>query len=202
MIKKLSAVAAAPLAAVLLLAGCGGTGDDATTGAGTTFNDADVAFAQAMIPHHRQAIEMAEFAADRAASREVKALAADIEKAQDPEIETMISWLRARGEDVPDDTSGMGHDGTGDGMGEGMDEGGMDMPGMVPDEDMRGLDRATGGQFDRMFLQMMIRHHEGAIEMARTEQADGENADVVALAKQIETDQSAEIATMRKLLDS
>ncbi|MQA87445.1 MAG: DUF305 domain-containing protein [Streptosporangiales bacterium] len=192
--KRLLVIAAVPLAAVLTLAGCGGTDGDTTSGdaapqrtAAQPFSDADVTFAQGMIPHHRQAIEMAGTAADRAANPRVKTLATDIEKAQGPEIEAMTGWLRAWGEDVPDDMSGMDHEG-------------MDMPGTMSPEDMRDLERATGAEFDRMFLRMMIEHHEGAIDMARTEQADGENSDAVALAKKIERDQTAEIASMRKLL--
>jgi uncharacterized protein (DUF305 family) len=74
------------------------------------------------------------------------------------------------------------------------------MPGMMSDEDMTALEKATGAEFDQMFLTMMIEHHEGAIEMARTEQADGEYADAKALAEDIETAQTEEIQTMQGLL--
>jgi uncharacterized protein (DUF305 family) len=76
----------------------------------------------------------------------------------------------------------------------------MGMPGMMSAEDMKSLEGSSGAGFDRMFVQMMIKHHEGAIEMARTEQANGKNADAIALAKQIEKAQAAEIAVMRGLL--
>lgn len=175
-------------AALLTLAGCGNEDD---TDAAAGHNDADVTFAQEMIPHHEQAIEMAELAETRAQSQEVKNLAADIEAAQDPEIETMTGWLESWGEDVP------GH-GTA-----GMDHGDMssdDMPGMMSDDEMADLMTASGAGFDQMFLTMMIEHHEGAIEMAQTEQAEGEFPDAIELAEDIETAQTAEIQTMQDLL--
>lgn len=174
----------------VLLGGCGDD-DNGETSQDAQFNQADVTFAQGMIPHHRQAIEMSALAEDRAASPEVKELAASIEAAQDPEIDTMTGWLEEWGEDVPSD-----------GM-EGMDHGDMsggDMPGMMTEEDLDNLEAASGAEFDQMFLTMMIAHHEGAIEMARTEQSEGENPDAIALAEKIETDQDAEIETMRGLL--
>ncbi|HWJ65109.1 MAG TPA: DUF305 domain-containing protein [Nocardioides sp.] len=176
-------------ASLATLAGCG-TGDD-DTAAG--HNDADVTFAQQMIPHHEQAIEMAEIAETRAQSQEVKDLAADIEAAQGPEIETMTGWLEDWDEEVP--AGGMS----------GMDHGGMssdDMAGMMSEEDMAALEDASGAEFDRMFLTMMIEHHEGAIEMARTEQSDGEFDDAIELAEAIEAAQTTEIETMQELLAS
>jgi len=184
--RKLPALAAVAVV-VLALAGCGG--NDGSSPASAQFNEADVTFAQGMIPHHRQAIEMAKVAQQRAAGADVKKLAGDIEKAQDPEIQTMAGWLRAWSKDVPTDTSGMQH-------------GGMDMPGMMSADEMKALENASGATFDRMFLQMMIKHHEGAIEMARTEQTNGTNPEATALAKQIETAQTAEIGTMEQLLKS
>ena len=181
------------LTAPVGLAAC--SNDDPTTtenGGGSTsgaeFNDADVSFAQDMIPHHQQAVRMAQMAADRADSEEVRQLAADIEAAQAPEIEQMTAWLEAWGEDVPDDMSGM----------EGME--GMDMPGMMSEDQMQEMESASGAAFDQMFLESMVEHHEGAIEMAQTEQAEGENPDAVALAEKIETDQQAEIQTIEQLL--
>lgn len=180
----LALLASAPLA----LAGCGG---DEPAAAG--HNDADVTFAQQMIPHHRQAVEMAALAGERATAPQVRDLAADIEAAQEPEIETMTGWLEAWGEEVPDpamDDEGMG-DGTSD-----------PMAGMMSDEDLADLEQAEGAEFDRMFLEMMVEHHAEAVEMARTEQAEGENPDALALAEKIEADQRAEIATMQRLLES
>lgn len=153
-------------------------------------NDADVEFAQGMIPHHRQAVEMAQLAADRAESPEVLELAERIEAAQAPEIDQMIGWLEAWGEDVPD--------------GGGMDHGGMDSGaggmGMMSAEDMEMLGAASGADFDVMFLEMMIVHHEGALEMAETEAAEGEYPDALALAEQIIATQQAEIDEMNGLL--
>lgn len=189
---KTLAVAALIIAAPLALAGCGGE-DDTPAGSTGQFNDADVTFATEMIPHHQQAVEMAELAADRAQSPEVRQLAEDIEAAQGPEIETMTQWLEDWGQEAP--SASMDH---GD-MGHGDSDG---MPGMMDETEMTTLEEADGATYDQMFLQMMIEHHEGAIEMARTEQANGENPDAVALAEQIETDQKSEIAKMDELLGS
>ncbi|MFF0328709.1 DUF305 domain-containing protein [Nonomuraea angiospora] len=151
------------------------------------FNDADVMFAQMMIPHHQQAVEMADLAGTRAADKEVKELAAKIKAAQDPEIQTMKGWLTAWGKPMPS---------------EGMDHGmGHDMPGMMSEDDMKKLEAAKGGAFDRQFAELMIAHHNGAIQMARTEQAQGSNAEAKELAKTIETAQQAEVAQLREILD-
>lgn len=175
-------------ASLLTLAACGSE-DDTDTSAG--HNDADVTFAQEMIPHHQQAIEMAALAETRAESQEVKDLAADIEAAQDPEIDTMTGWLESWGEEVPkEDMSGMDHG----------DMSSEDMPGMMSEDEMTDMEGASGAEFDQMFLTMMIEHHDGAIEMAQTEQADGEYPDAVELAGNIETAQTAEIQTMQDLL--
>ena len=134
---------------------------------------------------------MAELAADRAESAEGKQLAADIKAAQGPEIEQMNAWLDQRGQDAT--PSG------------GMDQGDMghgDTGGMMTEDDLTMLEDADETKFDRMFLEMMIEHHEAAIDMARTEQANGENPDAIALAEQVETDQEAEIDKMRQLLGS
>jgi uncharacterized protein (DUF305 family) len=192
------------LIAAVTLTGCSAGSSD-TTGAATSaatspsqsagqaFNDADVEFAQQMIPHHRQATSMAQVAAERASSAEVKQLARDIEAAQGPEIETMSGWLDSWGKDVPDPSDSMG----------GMDHGDMSaeaMPGMMSDAEMDELMGASGTGFDRMFLTMMIKHHEGAIEMAEAEQSEGQFEDAVALARKIEADQQAEITIMRRML--
>jgi uncharacterized protein (DUF305 family) len=199
----------ASLATAVLVTGCGNSGgttqhddskDNASKASAAAFNEADVEFAQGMIPHHRQAVEMAALAPTRAEDLQVKKLAAQIKRAQDPEIRTMSAWLRSWGEDVPGD-KGEDH-----GMDHGMDHGEMDMdehmPGMMSGEQMSELETAKGAAFDRMFLEMMIEHHEGAIEMAETEQRDGKNAAAKKLAAKIEKSQTAEIDQMRKLLRS
>ncbi|MEO6411196.1 MAG: DUF305 domain-containing protein [Pedococcus sp.] len=204
--KRRFSMIALALVAALALAACGddqnstntntnsnSNSNSSTSSTSTSFNDADVTFAQSMIPHHQQAVTMAKMARSHASSAEVKSLATRIEAAQGPEIATMTGWLNAWGKDVP----------SGSGMG-GMDHtmGGDGMPGMMGESEMNDLDTASGAGFDRMFLTMMIEHHTGAIEMAKTEQSEGESSDAVALAKKIEADQTAEIAVMKDLLKS
>jgi len=205
--KKTIAVTALAIAGTLTLAGCGGStashsgmsGMESTstpTSTGSTaamsdFNDADVTFATGMIPHHRQAVEMAKLADTRAKSPQVKALAMQIMNAQDPEIRTMSNWLTTWGKPVPSDHSSM--------SGMDMSSSGS-MPGMMSGADMDKLKKATGADFDQMFLTMMIAHHQGAIEMANTEKSSGMNADAIALAQQIEEAQTTEITTMQGLL--
>lgn len=182
-------IGAALAASLFTLAACGN--DDDTEASGAAHNDADVTFAQQMIPHHQQAVEMAELAETRAGSEEVKSLAADIKAAQGPEIDTLTGWLESWGEDVPD--GGMA----------GMDHGDMssdEMGGMMSDDDMSSLADASGAEFDRMFATMMIEHHQGAIEMAQTEQAEGKFPDATAMAEDIEATQAEEIKTMQALL--
>ncbi|MCX5613280.1 DUF305 domain-containing protein [Streptomyces sp. NBC_00047] len=196
-----AALAATAAAAGLVLAACGS--NDSTSTAGTTavtttaapaateadrHNQADVAFAQGMIPHHRQAIVMSDMVESHGASSEVKELAEKIKKAQKPEIDTMTGWLKAWGEKVP----------TGLGMGHGDDNSGM--PGMMGDQDINRLGNAKGNAFDTMFLTMMIEHHEGAIDMAKTEKQQGAYGPAKALADSIITSQTAEIAQMRTML--
>jgi uncharacterized protein (DUF305 family) len=210
--KKTLALAALTVAGVLTLAACGGsdnsmngmssmgssstststpTASSSSSDAMSDFNDADVTFATEMIPHHRQAVEMAKLADTRAKSTEVKDLAMQIMNAQDPEIQTMSGWLTDWGKPVPSDSSSMS----------GMDMGGASsMPGMMSSDDMDKLMKATGAEFDQMFLTMMISHHEGAIEMAKTEEANGMNAEATGLAARIEEAQNEEITTMQGLL--
>lgn len=159
-------------------------------GASVTLNDADVEFAQGMIAHHEQAVEMAEIALDpnAGAGAEVTDLATRIQAAQEPEIEQMTAWLTAAGESTTMDLSD-GHD---------MSE----MEGMMSAEQMDALVVATGPEFDQMWLEMMIVHHEGAISQSETVKADGSNSDVLLLADQIITAQQGEIAEMQALLGS
>ena len=198
-----AALGTTALAAALVLAACGsdngsdtgsGTQTSASAGAEDTagaHNDQDVSFAQGMIPHHQQAIQMSKMAASQASSTEVKDLAARIEKAQDPEIETMSGWLKSWGEDVPSSMPGMDHGGH---------SGSSDMPGMMDTEDMDELMKASGKGFDTMFLTMMVEHHEGAVEMATTEKDKGRYGPAEKLAGDIITAQNAEIEEMNKLL--
>ncbi|MFI6438363.1 DUF305 domain-containing protein [Streptomyces sp. NPDC050759] len=192
--------AALTVSAVFALAACGG-GDDSGSAASSpsvsaeasagAHNAQDVSFAQGMIPHHQQAIEMAGLADGRAASAQVKDLAARVEKAQGPEISTMTGWLKTWGEKVPESMPGMDHSGM-----EGMEG----MAGMMDSADMDKLKKASGKEFDSMFLTMMVEHHEGAVEMATTEKAKGEYKAATAMAGDIVTAQNAEISEMKKLL--
>nr|WP_246247942.1 DUF305 domain-containing protein [Cellulomonas septica] len=154
-------------------------------------DETDTWFAQMMVVHHEGAIEMAELAADRAVTPEVRDLARRIADAQGPEIALMSGWLAAWDEDAPD---GMDHGG--------MDHGGMDMHGMGQDEAMGSLDGLEGVAFDRAFLDLMIAHHRGAVTMAETELADGTHPDAMRLARTIVDDQTAEITEMQNLLNA
>ena len=206
--KRLLSSLTLALVAALTLAGCGGKDDStsstssATNSSSSDFNDADVTFAQSMIPHHQQAVQMAKMAKTNASSPEVKQLAEKIEAAQGPEIDTMTGWLKDWGKKAPSgsmsDMGGMNHD-SDDDMGS---MGSGDMPGMMSGADMKKMMGASGAGFDSMFLTMMTEHHTGAIKMARTEQANGKSADAVALAEKVEADQTAEIAQMKQLLKS
>ncbi len=191
----------APVAAgVLLLSACGSDSSNSSAESSSTpaaevtgdFNDADVLFAQGMIPHHEQAVEMAALALDPAAgaSAEIQALATEIQAAQDPEIELMTQWLVGWGQ--PLEMPGM----------EGMDDmAGMEgMDGMMSTEDMDNLATLTGAEFDTAWAEMMIAHHEGAIAQAQTVKAASSNPDVLLLADQIITAQQAEIDQMTALL--
>lgn len=178
MIRKSLATIALTIVASSAFVGCSGDED---------YNDADVMFAQGMIPHHAQALEMAQLVQGRDASQEVTDLAAQIEAAQDPEIQLMTGWLENWGEDVPDLT---------------LDHSAMDHgKGMMTADQMAALDDATAGEFGRMFLELMIEHHEGAITMAETELSEGANGDAKELAQEIIDAQQAEIDHMRELLD-
>jgi len=128
---------------------------------------------------------MAQLAEQRASNAQVKQLATRIKQAQDPEIATMSGWLRQWGQPVPSP---------------GMDHGDHGGPGMMSDQEMSDLESASGTDFDRMFLQMMIRHHQGAVEMANTEQQQGQNPQAKQLAAKIASDQTAEINEMQDLL--
>ena len=194
-------------ASTLLLAACGGSdsagpGSD-STGSGSKpsadFNDADVAFAQGMIPHHMQAVAMADLALKNASSKDVTALAKQIKAAQDPEIKTLNGWLSAWGKTTSSSSDKTGGMDPGSDTTMGGDTNGM---GMMSTQAMSDLEAAMGAEFDKMFLEMMIEHHKGAIDMAATEKSDGKNADAKALADQIITAQKAEITTMESLLAS
>ena len=153
----------------------------------------DIAFVQMMIPHHGQALTMAELAPARARSRAVKALARRILAAQRPEILTMAAWLTEQGVAVPsagDDPSAFDHG----------EHGHASMHGMLTDEQLHALEDATGEEFDRLFLEGMIQHHRGAIEMADAVAKRGSDVRVTEMAEEMVIGQGAEVDRMEELL--
>lgn len=149
---------------------------------GTEHNAADTMFAQMMIPHHVQAVEMSDIMlAKKDLDAKIKALAEEIKAAQDPEITKMTTWLTGWSE--PTAMAGS-----------------HSMNGMMTSADMNKLKAAEGAEASQLFLTQMIAHHEGAVEMAKNEVTDGKNADAVALAKSIVSSQEAEINVMEDLL--
>jgi len=188
----------------LTLTACGGSTDEEpsathTAGNGDVYNDADVAFATEMIPHHAQAVRMVVMAEDRPLEPAMRELLEDIRDAQVSEVEVMVDWLTAWGEKIPETSldHSSAHD---DGMGHGDDA--DDMPGMMSAEELQDLEDATDSGFQEMWLRMMIEHHEGAIEMAEEEQEDGRFKTALTMARNIFQAQKAEIAIMEDLLGS
>ena len=178
------------MAGTIALSGCstGVPEHDSSAPAGAEFNDADIAFAQGMIPHHEQAIEMAQLAEDRADDPRISDLATRIEAAQAPELDTLDGWLADWDAEPAEDAAHGGHD-------EGHSMGTMSQ------EEMDALGTASGAEFDRLFLELMVEHHTGAVEMAETELHEGEFADALAMAESIRAGQAEEITEMEQLLD-
>lgn len=162
--------------------------DPDTTLDSPEWNDADAMFMQMMVPHHVQALEMAELAATRARDESVASLARRIQGAQGPEIRSMASWLAARGLDVPASMQ-EAHG----------DHGGVSMMGMLTDAQMEELAAARGPEFDRLFLAGMIQHHQGAVDMAGIQLEEGSDLLALELAADIATGQLAEIRRMEDL---
>lgn len=148
------------------------------------FSQQDLMFAQMMIPHHEQAVEMSTLAETRTTNAEVLALAKQIKEAQSPEIEQMQGWIDASG------SSDMGME---------MDHMGHGMMGMLSDQQMTALESASGAEFDKLYLEGMIEHHEGAIQMAHMIE-QSENTEARKLADAIVTSQTAEIKQMKQML--
>lgn len=206
--KKTLTISAAVIAAAIALAGCSspdsgsgssdggsmpgmnhgssGMSSSSAPAASAEFNDADTMFAQMMIPHHAQAVEMSDIMLKKEGiPAEVRDLATKIKAAQGPEIEKMTGWLQSWGQPTEAPT-GMAP--------------GHSMSGMMGEEDMSKLEAAQGTEAARLFLTQMIAHHEGAVVMAKTETTDGKNTDAVQLSKDIVTSQEAEIQEMKDLL--
>ena len=192
-VKSFLALLAAAAATVLLTSSCSSPASEpqsaspSSTGAlaPAAFNDADVAFVNGMIPHHQQAIDMSALVPTRSTNDAVIKLAADISAAQTPEIQVMKVLLVQWSSGDED-----GHQGHGD----------MAMDGMMDPATMTKLESLQGAEFDTLWLQSMIGHHEGAIKMAQTEVASGTNDDAKRLAQQIIAAQQAEITQMKQML--
>jgi uncharacterized protein (DUF305 family) len=186
MMRRLLAVGAAALAAAMVLAACSSTSTPTqSSSAAQHHNTADVTFAQHMIPHHQQAIQMSDAVLGKQGidPRVVK-LANTIKAAQGPEIQQMQGWLSAWGE--PTTAAMPGHD----------------MTGMMSDQDMAALQNAQGVEASRLFLTQMITHHEGAITTAQDEIKTGQYGPAVAMARSIATSQQQEIDEMKGMLAS
>ena len=176
------------LAAGFLLAACnqgGGDQEQGTAPAEAAPSDADVTFTQNMLPHHRQAIEMAKLVDTHTDRPELRELVDSIQSSQSQEISQMQAWLRTWGKPA---TPSEGHGGHGD----------TEMPGMMTDADMRRLMESTGTEFDLTFVEMMAAHHQGAIGMANTELEDGSLPEVTRLAQQIIDIQRDEIDQLQR----
>ena len=146
-----------------------------------SFNDTDVAFAQMMIPDHQMTAKMAKLAEKKAASKDLKNLAAQMRQDQSQAVAKLRDWLTAWGKPASSDMAAM--------------------PGAMSDKDMDMLASMTGMQFDMMFAQMMIKHHEGSMRMARDEQAKGASADAKAIAAKMLKKQRAEVEQLRRIAD-
>ncbi len=169
-----------------------------------TYTEADVRFMRMMIPHHEQALEMAELVPDRTSRNDIRMLALRILASQQDEIALMERWLADRDELESDPHEGHGaHDAhTGHGAPAGGHDDHSDMPGMLSSEQMANLAAASGIEFDRLFLEYMIEHHEGAIVMVQelfSSPGGGQEGDIYQLASHIDSDQRMEIERMRRL---
>ncbi|GHD02249.1 DUF305 domain-containing protein [Zhihengliuella salsuginis] len=156
---------------------------------GPQWNEADAEFMTMMVPHHAQAVTMTDMVPGQAASEELKNLAHRMNLEQGAEIQYMVDWLTARGLDVPAEAE------------DGWAPGGMHMHGMLTDEEMAALADAEGAEFDRLFLEGMIKHHEGAIMMCDVAQIEGIDETVQQMSTHMSSSQSAEIGRMQDLLD-
>jgi uncharacterized protein (DUF305 family) len=181
---------AASLTLGLTLASCSTNDSSSDAGssassssAASAHDDQDVIFAQMMLPHHEQAVEMSDalLAKGDGVDPDVATLAEQIKAEQGPEIIQLASWLQGWGEPT---------------------ESGHSMSGMMSDSDMTDLDQASAKDAGKLFLQQMVQHHEGAVDMARSEVDKGMNTDAVAMAKSIVSSQTEQITQMKDMLAS
>jgi uncharacterized protein (DUF305 family) len=164
-----------------------GMGAEPVIPAGASYTKADVHFMQGMIAHHAQAIEMSRMAVSHGASKQMLTFTLKIDLSQRAEIDRMQSWLRDHNQTVPDSNAHRT----------------MMMAGMLTPEQMKQLDAAKGPAFDKLFLELMILHHEGALAMVTdlfAAPGAAQEPDVYSLAIDIQTDQTAEIEKMREML--
>lgn len=165
--------------------------------AGATFTEADVRFMQGMIPHHKQALQMTALVREHATTNAVRQMALRMEISQRDEIQLMETWLTERGQPVEMPMGSMG----------GMHHmvGGLHvMPGMLTAEQMEALSNARGIAFDRLFLEGMIQHHQGAIDMVETlfnTSGAAQESTIFKFAEDVDADQQMEIDRMRQLLE-
>lgn len=161
--------------------------------------EADAAFMRAMIPHHAQALVMAEMVPDRTDRREVRLAAERIESSQATEIAMMRRWLESRGEEVPPASAGRQQGGGDHGHGH------AGAHGMASPEELARLEATRDDAFDRLFLELMIRHHEGALRMTRellAVEGAAREPELFQFASHVDADQRAEIARLRRLLNA
>lgn len=173
---------------------------------GVSYTEADVSFMQGMIHHHAQALEMTALIPSRTDTEAIRRMGLRMEISQADEIGLMERWLRDRGQTVPEwgGAGAMGHSAMGH---EGMDHGAEEtmMPGMLTPQQMERLAAAEGREFDRLFLELMIQHHEGAIVMVRdlfSSPGSGQESTVFQFANEVDADQTIEIRRMRELLEA
>lgn len=221
--KRTTLIGAGAVVALVITAGCSNSGDagseqstghtaspSATAAATTTapsgeqHNDADVMFAQHMIPHHQQAVEMSDMLLSKQGiDPRVIELANQIKAAQGPEIQQMQGWLTQWGNPQMPMPSGMpGHGDMPTTSGMPSMSGTPSMSGMMSEQDMAALQNAQGVEASKLFLTQMTAHHEGAITMAQTEIKDGQYPAAVELARAIVAAQQKEIDTMKGILAS
>lgn len=189
---RIAGITAVALAGAISLAGCtinpGGNDSNGMMDGGmmgnnksaSAFSGTDIMFAQMMIPHHQQAVDMSTLAETHTTNPEILALAKQIKDAQAPEIKQMTAWIESAGASME-----MGHD--------------MGMGGMLTEEQMTALGNAQGAAFDKLYLEGMIGHHEGALQMAKMIE-NSSNSEAKTLASNVISSQSAEIEKMKQML--
>ncbi|CAN5890946.1 DUF305 domain-containing protein [soil metagenome] len=171
------------------------TAEELVNGRQPRHTEADVRFMHDMLAHHAQALEMTSLVTARTRSEDIRLLAQRIEASQEDEMALMRRWLEARGEEVPSADAHHGHHGAGGHH--------RQMPGMLTPEELARLAAATGAEFDRLFLEFMIRHHEGALVMVAnlfSSEGAGQDGEIFQFASHVAADQRIEIARMRRML--